>query len=202
MKQFAVRFTLLLTLCTTFLSISTLAESKTVHASSLNIATSSTHSGMWKIYSPRGANPKAIPPPPGGNCPSNALNYSGNLAQYNCYEISYDGASHGVWTRQGTPNTFGLQHFLPHNLEFHVVDDVISGSSQGSRQPNGRYFYGAYHANPDGGLDQFVQIFEERGRPNDTRVNDGNELGVVTAFCEDEYGNQEQLCPDWVNQTL
>ena len=164
--------------------------------------------GTWKFFAlPSGRStvtPASVVGGGGGgsSCPYNATLYTGSLAPYNCYAVAYDGDGHGVWLRDGGVNTFGVAHFQTHNLEPWAVEAVVSMEQYGLRQSNGRYLYGAYFQDPDGFVDQQVLVFEERGKPSVSGVTDGNELGVVTAYCEDEFGNEEQLCPDWVNATL
>ena len=164
--------------------------------------------GVWRTFSPRPAHSSKQPPSPysviggngGGTCPSGTFLYTGSLAQYNCYGIIYDGSANGVWLRTGGSNTFGIAHFETHNLSIGSVETIIEMSSYGIRQSNSRYLYGAYFE-IDNYPAQFVQVYEGRSSPNVSGV-DGNELGVVTAYCEDEYGNEEQICPNWVKETL
>lgn len=162
--------------------------------------------GTWKTLTPSSHSPNVPVPPPngGGNCPSNATKYSGSLAPWNCYEIVRDGELHGVWLRVGSTGNsgFGVLHFTEHNLYITSVEAVIESQEYGIKQSNGRYLYGAYFEEPNGGTAQYVQVYEERGPSNKSGVNDGGEFGVVTAYCEDEYRNEEQICPDWVNETL
>jgi len=47
---------------------------------------------------------------------------------------------------------------------------------------------------------QYVEVYEERGR--DSGSPDKNEMGVVTAYCRSSSYTEENLCPDWVNDTL
>ncbi len=80
------------------------------------------------------------------------------------------------------------------------VEDVIARSAYGIQQDvNGRYLYGEYYQDPEGGIDQYVNVIEDR---TTAPVSDGQEVGVVTAYCEDADGNEEDTCPDWVNQTV
>ncbi len=164
--------------------------------------------GTWKALTPRSmamtkVKPYMLPPDQSG-CPSGSEDYPGGDGIYNCYGVSYDGEGHGVWIREGyndaNNNGFGYTHFYnKHNINIGPVEAVIANNAYGIEQPNGRYLYGEYFVAPQGEIDQYVNIYEDRsGAP----VSDGNEKGVITAYCEDQNGNEESRCPDWVNATL
>ena len=165
-----------------------------------------TPAGIWTTLTGQ------IPAPGGGSaCPSTAVIYTApTLTAYNCHEILYDGSLHQVWVREGRTGSsgFGIAHFGEHNLQLHVVEDVIDSSQQGFPQPNGtRYEYDAGYRDPNTQqVTQYVVVVEERAKPNDPgnpgANSDPNELGILTAFCQGPNRSYEQLCPDWVNATL
>ncbi|MEA2532519.1 MAG: hypothetical protein QOJ93_330 [Actinomycetota bacterium] len=120
---------------------------------------------------------------------------------YQCLEIVKDGSGHGVVIRYGQSGTsgFGFLHFfMDHSLDLPPVIHAISNSAYGLPQPDGRYLYGEYHVAPPGQVDQYVNVFEERGP---SANGDAHELGVVTAYCQGPGHSFEQNCPEWVNQT-
>jgi hypothetical protein len=162
--------------------------------------------GTWQTLSGQ------KPAPGGGSpCPNSAIKYTGpRLTAYNCHEVLYDGSLHQVWVREGRTGSsgFGIAHFGEHNLQLHVVEDVIDNTQQGFPQPNStRYEYDAGYRDPKTQqVTQYVVVVEERAKPNDPADpetnSDPNELGILTAFCQGPNRSYEQLCPDWVNTTL
>lgn len=121
---------------------------------------------------------------------------------YSCLAAQADGSGHLVIIRYGKSGDsgFGYLHALiDHNLDLGPMEGIIENSKNGIRQSNGRYLYGEFHVAPKGEVDQYVNIFEERGEAAD---KDGHELGVVTAYCQGPDHSYEAKCPDWVNETL
>jgi len=179
------------------------------HATSITQSTATPPSGHWVVLAPRSIlrrvpSPDMLPIDESG-CPPNVA-YSGSESEWNCYAVPQDGSGHDVWIREGYANSyndngFGYNHFNEkHNLELGPVEDVIARSAYGIQQDvNGRYLYGEYYQDPEGGIDQYVNVIEDR---TTAPVSDGQEVGVVTAYCEDADGNEEDTCPDWVNQTV
>jgi hypothetical protein len=121
---------------------------------------------------------------------------------YRCLAAQADGSGHLVIIRYGKSGSsgFGYLHALvDHNLDLGPMEGVIANSQNGIRQSNGRYLYGAFHVAPKGQVDQYVNVFEERG---EAANKDGHELGVVTAYCQGPGHSYEAKCPEWVNETL
>jgi len=88
--------------------------------------------------------------------------------------------------------------FIDHNLDLGPATHAIQQSAHGLKQANGRYLYGQYHVGAGGNIDQYVNIFEERGP---AAIHDGHELGVLTGYCQGPGHSFEAKCPDWVNET-
>lgn len=181
-------------------SFTTYASPGTGHPTTL----SAVGAGTWKTLKPSshqsassGITPKVYGGPGGSTCPSGSYSYSGSNAQYNCIDVTADGSGHGVWTRQGDGN-YGYTHFFtPHNVWMSTVSAVIAAQAYGLYQSStGRYLYGAYHVNSNGDVDQYINIYESR---NAAPAPDGNEIGVITAYCQGPGRSFEQYCPDWVN---
>jgi|GEM_PF-6807906 hypothetical protein len=117
-------------------------------------------------------------------------------------ESDNGGRGHAVWVRQGRSGSsgFGYLHaYVDHNLDLHTIETVIRNNSHGIRQSNGRYLYGEVFR-VKGRPTQYVEVYEERGRGSGSP--DKNEMGVVTAYCRSSSYTEENLCPDWVNDTL
>lgn len=140
---------------------------------------------------------------PDRGVPSNCPKGMPRNGPYSCLAAQADGSGHLVIIRYGKSGDsgFGYLHALiDHNLDLGPMEGVIENSANGIRQSNGRYLYGAFHRAPKKGeVDQYVNIFEERGKAPD---KDGHELGVVTAYCQGPGHSFEAKCPDWVNETL
>ena len=120
---------------------------------------------------------------------------------YKCLEVVKDGSGHGVMIRYGQSGDsgFGYLHmFIDHNLDLGPATHAIQQSAHGLKQANGRYLYGQYHVGAGGNIDQYVNVFEERGP---AAIHDGHGLGVLTGYCQGPGHSFEAKCPDWVNET-
>lgn len=143
--------------------------------------------------------PQYIVSPSGGSCPPNTT-YSGANAKYSCMATVPDGSGHVVWIRQGYNTSagkgFGYEHFYnKHNVWLSTVSNDIQNNQSGIYQSKtGRYLYGEYYVGSNGQVDQQVLAFESR---NSAPV--GNEMGIITAYCQTGSGGYEAKCPNWVN---
>jgi hypothetical protein len=147
--------------------------------------------------------PQTVDPPPGSECPGSAI-YPGDDAIWTCHSITFDngGVGHPVWLRQGRSgsNGFGWLHaLLDHNVQDWTIEHIIQINAAGEKQSNGRFLYGAKFI-VKGKPVEYAVLFEERKRGSGSP--DVGELGVVTAYCKNAAGNNQNQCPDWVNETL
>jgi hypothetical protein len=70
---------------------------------------------------------------------------------------------------------------IDHNLDLGPTTHAIEQAGHGLERPNGRHLYGQFHVDPGGKIDQYVNVFEERGPAAN---HDGQELDVVTGYCQ------------------
>ena len=111
---------------------------------------------------------------------------------------------HGYWNPEVSPQGFGWAKALDvHNLYIQPIIDTIANALNPTGSNSNRN-YEVYHYNGDGNLDQEVivvaDIVDTYFAGNYTQ--DGASVGVLTGYCLDATGKQEQQCPDWVNSTL
>jgi hypothetical protein len=103
---------------------------------------------------------------------------------------------HPVLLRQGAAGDFGYLHALvDHGLDEETIAYVIVNNAAGQRQQNGRFLYGLRYEVAGVGLIA-VEVYEQR-EPHEN-FNDGEGLGVVTAFCPGFDGH----CPEGINESI
>lgn len=141
-------------------------------------------------------------------CPANTGNsadYPGAKAPYLCHSAVQDPLGNTVILRQGRsngsgPGAFGWLHTLQdHNVEDHTIEKVVS-SATGISAPNRRKRYIAeFRSNDQSVMSVWVEI--DPAPSNSAPDSEG--FGVVTAYCKiPSNANPENLCPDWVNDTI
>jgi hypothetical protein len=105
----------------------------------------------------------------------------------------------GSWTGS---NGFGqAKYYNYHNLFTQpVVDTITYGGITG--EPDNKDYTVVYRQ-ADGSITLFVVVVADTTDHyfQGTYTQDGRELGVMTAFCQDPSRNQEPRCPDWVNNS-
>jgi hypothetical protein len=132
-------------------------------------------------------------------CPSGTTNYIGPAQPYSCLAVYSDnaGRGHPVPLRQGhaDPAGFGLLHALQdHNVDEQTIATIIVNNAAGVAQGNNRFIYGLRFEVAGLGL-VAVEVLEDRN-PS-TAAPDGQELGVLTAYCKGMT-----RCPDEVNTSI
>jgi len=111
----------------------------------------------------------------------------------------------GYWQPVANPQGFGRDKlFESHNLWVQPTIDTIALSLSHGGSTSDRE-YSAYHYNPDGYVDQEVDVYSDNsdtsfaGKP----TQDGHTVGVITGFCKPGIGlPREQSCPDWIDNSL
>jgi hypothetical protein len=111
---------------------------------------------------------------------------------------------HGYWNPLATPEGFGWEKALnKHNLYIQPIIDTISGALNPYGSNSSRD-YEVYHYNVDGNLDQAVIVVADIADTyfDGNYTQDGKTVGVLTGYCLNGSLVEEELCPDWVNNTL
>jgi hypothetical protein len=125
-------------------------------------------------------------------------------APYRCHSAVLDPLGNTVILRQGRsdtgPSAFGWLHALQdHNLDDHVIERVVS-SAYPITAPKSRFRYIAELRVDGRGL---MSVWVEVDRRPSRDAPDSESFGVVTAYCKIPVNaNPENLCPDWVNDSL
>jgi hypothetical protein len=111
-----------------------------------------------------------------------------------------------VAIRQGYWNGFTgfgwSKAYYYHNLEMQPIIDTIRMAANPTGSPSSRN-YEVYHYD-NGILDQEVVVVADIVDPyfQGIYTQDGHSVGVITAYCKDGSGDEEPLCPDWVDSSL
>jgi hypothetical protein len=119
--------------------------------------------------------------------------------KFNCLAYYKDNGNQGhpVLLRVGTRGErgFGYLHtYLDHGLDERTVATVIVNNAFGIKQPNDRFRYGLrYQFGSHTVLS--IEVYEQREPHED--FDDGDGLGVVTAFC---VGMER--CPEGINESI
>lgn len=131
-------------------------------------------------------------------CRPGTTNYGEPNRRFNClaYYADNGNTGHPVLLRQGAAGEFGYLHALvDHGLDEESIATVIVNNAAGRLQSNGRFQYGMRYEVAGVGI-VAVEVYEER-QPA-TAFDDGDGLGVVTAFCVGFSGP----CPAGINESL
>ena len=143
--------------------------------------------------------PRPAACPPGTEDPRT---YSGPLVSYRCHSAVVDPTGRTVVLRQGRsgPSAFGMLHaLLDHNVQDHVIERVVSSAFPISA-PGGRVRYIAEFRHDGFGV---MAVWVEVDRSPSKDAPDAQPFGVVTAYCKvPARANVENLCPEWVNDSL
>lgn len=86
-----------------------------------------------------------------------------------------------------------------HKLQLYPAQDVVQSTTGILDQNKGLWFYEDYYKADTGQIDQYVLVWESRGKQTPP---DHREVGLTTGYCQGPNHKYELTCPSWVNSSL